>query len=487
MRIYFILLIITTTIFTTNIYQAKYHSQKYSSNKYSRKYSSKKKRLRKTKHHRYLQKKPSITNPQKQKIVKQSTLSKSLKSLTDQNIMHIEPIILGSLANQSPKLSGPIQKGGIIDMRPGDDYLTKSTLDFDTSSIETITQNNLIGKYKNAVILDIAPRRMWGWGGDFTGYCGETDFQMCGLYFGNWVSSELVRYAAKNEQLLLGVNDVKTAKTLKYNYDVYDGEDIDDFIVWVKKHIDQGAPVLLGFYQYHKPNEDADDDYDHIMPIIGYSLDPNKQVNGFYFYDLYLKNYSLMQSANFNEFKKNYFKTRKQTHLLKSYKLPDINNTTKENSPNLPDFAVGKNNQIGYEICAYTYAIPKDVQYSIAITGIENKKNEKLFRTKLIVNQWNEPDWGAEDKKNEAPINLKFSAIIYGLTPGKIYTILQFQPEINTTKHTINTHTIPTSNYAKANYTQKISFTAQNSIEKIELGSLKSDGAYFYRTIEGNV
>ncbi len=398
------------------------------------------------------------------------------------------PVQPPSLANQLPKLAGPAQQGGVVDLQPSDQYLNKSTRDFDPTGVETITQHNLIGVYKNAVILDIPPRRMWGWGGTWSGYCGSMSFQMCGIYFGNLVSEEIVRYAAnaQDTQVLVGVNDVVAAQALQYTYDSYNGATVDDFITWIKNHIDSGHPILLGVYQYHKPQEQADPDYDHIVPIVGYSFDTNNQVNGLYFYDLYLKNYTLINGATYADFKNNCFKTRQQAWMLNQYQLPGINGAPITSSnPILPSYAQGKNGQVGYEICAFTYAVPIGTQYALAITGIANQSKQPLLWTKLTVSAWNEPDWGFEEKKNEPAVDFNCNAIVYGLTPGQSYTIFRFEPTINTTAHTIDPTTIPVSNYQNAKYTQKINFVAPSATAKINVGSLKSNKAYFFRTIQG--
>ncbi len=72
-----------------------------------------------------------------------------------------------------------------------------------------------------AVILNIPPRQMWGWGAGMNGYCGETSFQSVGIYYGNWYSQERVRYADGNQELLIAVNDEKAAKNLALSYTVW--------------------------------------------------------------------------------------------------------------------------------------------------------------------------------------------------------------------------------------------------------------------------
>jgi hypothetical protein len=94
--------------------------------------------------------------------------------------------------------------------------------------------------------LNIPPRRMWGWSGNVDGYCGETSVQSMGLYYGNYVSQELVRYADGNSELLVGINDAKALKALKYSYKEWDFESARNpqekaFKAWIKENLDQGV------------------------------------------------------------------------------------------------------------------------------------------------------------------------------------------------------------------------------------------------------
>ena len=44
-------------------------------------------------------------------------------------------------------------------------------------------------------VLDIPPRKMWGWLDGTFGYCGETCFQASLAINGAWISAEWVRAA----------------------------------------------------------------------------------------------------------------------------------------------------------------------------------------------------------------------------------------------------------------------------------------------------
>ncbi len=73
------------------------------------------------------------------------------------------------------------------------------------------------------VLLDVPARFMWGWADGKRGYCGETSFQSHGILYGNWISQQLVRNQADKRELLIGVNDEKAAKGLKFKYQSFSG------------------------------------------------------------------------------------------------------------------------------------------------------------------------------------------------------------------------------------------------------------------------
>ena len=123
-----------------------------------------------------------------------------------------------------------------------------------------------------AKILDIPSRFQWENG---HGYCGETSVQSIGLYYGAWLSQDLVRKAGDGE-FLLDVNDETVLRKLHFNFETWrekkaelqkNKESIyyDDFMVWMKQNIVHGYPVIFSAYLY--PGDDVD--YDHIMPAIG--------------------------------------------------------------------------------------------------------------------------------------------------------------------------------------------------------------------------
>jgi hypothetical protein len=73
---------------------------------------------------------------------------------------------------------------------------------------------------------------------------------------------------------------------------------------------------------------------------------------------------------------------------------------------------------------------------------------------KLIIPQSDEPDWGAEDKLNETPINMNISGQIVGLTSGNSYAVLRFE----------SPSTLPTSKFVESmDWTKSWQFNATSS------------------------
>ena len=89
--------------------------------------------------------------------------------------------------------------------------------------------------------------------------------------------------------------------------------------------------------------------------------------------------------------------------------------------------------------------------------------------------RWDEPDWGAEDGLNQAPINLFPVATVSGLTPGVAYVLLRFD----------SVGSLPaTGNFLAAAWAQETPFVASGAVMTLtSLASIRSDGTYFYRCV----
>jgi hypothetical protein len=118
--------------------------------------------------------------------------------------------------------------------------------------------------------LDIPSRQQWPNAG---GYCGETSIQSIGLFFGAWISEEVVRSVAGGE-LLLGSNDTQALSTLHFSYSEWNNQaaqpQFQSFMAWLKGNLAKGIPCIFAAYVTDGNN---DPDYDHIMPAIGVQYD----------------------------------------------------------------------------------------------------------------------------------------------------------------------------------------------------------------------
>lgn len=287
-------------------------------------------------------------------------------------------------------------------------------------------------------LLDIPARRMWGWGTGLDGYCGECSFQSTALFWGNYFSQEECRYADGNSELLIAVNDETAAKALRLTYVSwnYKGKTPQEnaFKKWVKDFIDQGVPVIAGFYE--RLNKGGDSNYDHIMPIIGYMIDSKGEITDFYHNDFYLKDTTTTSSD---------FETRSQCMQASAPKQP------------------------------YSYCLPTDIDYAIAITGIVDP-NKETYRARLVVlNMWDEPDWGAEDKLHQKPIQFDSELHVSGLKSGNKYTCLRFD----------DVKSLPVNGgFLTSSYDAAFPFIATSDNHVLPVASVLSDGTYFYRCVD---
>ncbi len=145
--------------------------------------------------------------------------------------------------------------------------------------------------------VDIPPRLQWNAN---YGYCGEVSFISAGLYFGQYCSQFAAREAAspgvrqskESSQLLLGVNDLKAATTMRLTATRWKStarSTAKEFLTWAKTNVLAGYPVIIGvftneyrFYRDTNPNA-GDAEYDHIVPVYAIGsdeapLNPNSKV-----------------------------------------------------------------------------------------------------------------------------------------------------------------------------------------------------------------
>jgi hypothetical protein len=290
----------------------------------------------------------------------------------------------------------------------------------------------------NGVLLDIPVRFMWGWTGNVNGYCGETTIQMAGLYYGNWFSQEQVRYAAGNAEVIIDVNAHTAIGNLFMTFQRWDinkqkQPQGQNFLKWSAAQLDSGSPVMFGGYLKQKG---GDADFDHVMPFLGYEADKSGKITAMYYDDLYSTEVRTLDNPSD-------VTTRKQCSTSSTPKQP------------------------------FDYCVPSQYDSGVSITGIVDRA-EETYRTMLDVGRWDEPDWGAEDKLHQKPVEMYPSAKISGLEAGQAYHLLRFD----------EAGAVPASNFIAGSWAVKVDFVASGTEHTLTgLDSIMSDGTYFYRTV----
>lgn len=301
-----------------------------------------------------------------------------------------------------------------------------------------VSTSSLLNDTLVDVLLNAPPRFMWGWGAGLAGYCGATSFQTNGIFWGNWVSSERVRDADGGSELLIAVNDQTAASALKFQFEEWNYQQKTpqgpNFVSWLRGHIDDGHIAAIGVYEL-KP--DGDEDYDHIVPVIGYQYDASSgDTTGIYFNDLWSNQSRLLQVPD---------------------DITSRSGCTSDDDPEQP----------------YTYCLPKNYDYGIAFLGNVDK-NSETFRMTLIMPSWTEPDYGKEDHVNAKPVPFTISATISGLEAGVSYTVLRFDSYA----------TLPTKSFASGPFTHKWSFVANGEEHLLSsFDTFMSNSTIFYRAV----
>lgn len=242
-------------------------------------------------------------------------------------------------------------------------------------------------------LLDIPWRHQWLNDG---GYCGETSIQSIALYNGTYVSANLARIYGGGE-VIIGAdvdppygNASAVYNKLKLTYDRWDYMaggvwQYDDFLVWMKQHLNQDHPVVFGVYL----NDCNDPDFDHIVHAIGFSatsVDTYSDIDTITFYD-------------------NFLPAQSYTRTFESFV-----DTRKNWDSSAPYYA----------------CLPAKYDYGDAITGIVDPNNE-TYPVKLAVDVNEEPNV----TQGESPVNMNATITISDLTPGNTYLLLRYNDYTN--------------------------------------------------------
>ncbi|MEI6602289.1 MAG: hypothetical protein WCL54_02245 [Clostridia bacterium] len=276
-----------------------------------------------------------------------------------------------------------------------------------------------------SIKFPIPPRFQWD---NANGYCGETSIQSIALYYGVWVSQQVVRDAAGSE-LLLDENAARALTKLKFNFESWDDSaktpQFEKYMKWMKTRLLQGFPCITMVFL-----ADSDlysEDYDHIVPVVGVT-----SRDSLLFYTLYS-----------NRLISRPFSTLAATRDTCDSELDDGGN------------------------------IPQNVDYGIAMKGLKDA-NGASYPTRLRINRSDEPNVSL----GETAVNLKGTVTVSGLKPGKKYALLRYDDLSN----------VPTSGDATAflasNYDHMTSFTAETATWTfVDPVGILSSGATYYRCV----
>jgi len=274
-------------------------------------------------------------------------------------------------------------------------------------------------------LLSIKPRLQWP---NANGYCGETSIQMCGLYYGNYISQDLCRTVAGGE-VLINVNDTAALSAFSLNYSEWDptvaSPQYQNYLVWTKQFLQKKQPVIITVYIQGL----SDPDYDHIIPAIGFT------------------------GANVNAYT--------GTDQLTYNSCFDTTSFTRAFSKLYDTRSMNGNGAV------YSYCIPEYVNYGVAVTGIKDPSRQTK-PVHMVLDSLDEPNitQGASARMMKAWITSD------SLTPGQHYALLRYN----------NYLTVPAAGFNPSNANTSVYFTA-SAVQMTVKDSFLSNTAVFYRCI----
>jgi hypothetical protein len=325
------------------------------------------------------------------------------------------------------------------------------------NNIKTKCPTVLKDKSNGIHMLNISPRRMWGWGlwaETIAGYCAECSTQTCMIYYGNYCSQEQILKAA-GSSLLLGNNQDKCFKTLHMDYEYVGKKDmnLESILSYIQVQLDNNNPVIIGLYVNELGGDLA---YDHVCSVIGYTEDLNGKIKDLWITDGY---------------------------LLFPYKLSCLEGlcyqTRSDMTPDLDYYA------------PYFLSIPNIKDVIDPTTGVPALNeivsfkgnidpNNELYRVMLEMDSPMEPNWGSEDQIYAPPKPISCKCLISGLKKGDKYSLLRFD----------NPNDVPKGKFiSSGTFTLRVDFTAECENHIITVNNthdypFMSDGTYFFRCVK---
>ena len=328
---------------------------------------------------------------------------------------------------------------------------------------------------------DIPPRLQWNAN---YGYCGEVSMISAGLYYGQYLSQYDVRAIAsphrhqddENAQLLLGKseNAGKAASRLRLSHVALESEDSEAFLAWVKKHVAQGHPVIIGVLNNvtllgEKPPGDSV--YDHIVPVIGFGSEKPLSKGKYRPDDVILfSDNGLYTPGNSTP----YYQQFKMVPGEKAAAYPFLGGRARANKASGNIYTL-------LELPKHQVKNPKKDKrknYAMAITGVEDRNGETLpVRVTTNLN-YEQPAMKNKSNTRPDPMPLELTVTVSGLEPGVSYNLYRYSDE----------NEVPTEDFNKDRDTDKLFRTIE-----IESGSswstelkIQSSDKVFFRAVRAS-
>jgi hypothetical protein len=287
------------------------------------------------------------------------------------------------------------------------------------------------GTSPQSVQLGIPPREQW-MNGD--GYCGETSIQSIGLYYGVWISQQLLRNAAGGE-LLLGVNETRALDAFHFTYVTWNNAaaqpQFQSFALWLKSNLAKGIPCIFAAYV---TDGNDDPDYDHIMPATGI------QFSSLAAYD---PKDVLTLNDNFGD------QLARPMSTLSATRASCAHASTEGG------------------------CVPQNVDFGTAVTGILDAQHVTL-PVRASVSSKSEPNVSQGAK----PVQMSATVAVSGLTAGAAYALLRYD---DATKVPTNASA---AGFLSSAYTFRVDFVATGPTwSHTDANTFSSSGATYYRCV----
>ncbi len=230
-------------------------------------------------------------------------------------------------------------------------------------------------------LLDLSPRRQWDSHG---GFCGACSIQQAALHFGAYASQDALRKAIGDREILLGANEHRVLEALGLDYERWDSRTQAEpqgktCLVWVKKHLQRGAPVLLGVYTRGQD----DPDYDHIVCAVGYHAPDAAEWRAG---DILVYNDNYSQQPRYRSF------------------------------ASLLDKRAMRGGSRGFR-----YALPSETAFGCAVMGVRDEEGVTV-PVRLSVDHWGEPNV----REDQEPISLTLHVTVRSTKPGNRYVLYRY-------------------------------------------------------------